>query len=105
MRRLSLSWFLPLLLVIAQHGALLHELSHLRHVPQAEGVSVHADAELLDNAPCLTCEAFAQVSSPIAGQSVTFDASPVEVVAVAAPRPLVISAATPTPRSRGPPLA
>jgi hypothetical protein len=103
MRRLYLSWFLPLLLVFAQHGAVLHELSHLHHGAYGAGAALQASAELLDSGPCLTCEAFAQVTSPAAAQAATLTACPASFIPTPEPYYTILSADAPTARSRGPP--
>ena len=103
MRRTSLSWLLSLLLVLVQHGAVLHQLGHLSHADRSEGATVHAQVQALDAASCATCEAFAQIVNPMAA-----GAGPVadcRAVSPAAPDPryAILCSATPTPRSRGPP--
>ncbi|HEY2590535.1 MAG TPA: hypothetical protein VGI35_03000 [Steroidobacteraceae bacterium] len=98
---------LPLLalLLVAQQGATLHELSHLRADSRALAVQVQAIAAAPDTSRCLTCEAFAQIAHPAVGFA-HFTAAPPAAVP-AAPDPLfsVIGASAPTPRSRGPPQA
>jgi hypothetical protein len=48
MRRSYLSWLLSLLLVLVQHGAVLHELGHLSHIEPSAGTTVHVDLQSLD---------------------------------------------------------
>jgi hypothetical protein len=105
MRRLHLSWVLPLLLVFAQHGAVLHELSHFHHVEQSQSASLSANLDVLDNGPCLTCEAFAQVASPAASNAQPLAVCRTTFLPVADPCYRIVTAETPTPRSRGPPQA
>jgi hypothetical protein len=81
----------------------LHELSHLKHSEQSHGASLHADPELLSNAPCLTCEAFAQVLSPATSQAATPNVLPAAVLPIVDPGYGILTADSPTPRSRGPP--
>jgi hypothetical protein len=102
-RRLRLSWVLPLLLVFAQHGAVLHELSHLQRSAHTQTPTFRADIDVLDNGPCLTCEAFAQVLSPAAPEAITLTASPAAFISPADPCYAILTADAPTPRSRGPP--
>ena len=101
-RSLLRSLLLPLLLLLAQQGALLHELSHYaKPQTQEEGGDKkqpsHAEA-------CSLCLAFAQVESaapthvsmaPLLAQ-LSFELTPVDPVYVAT-TPL------PAERSRGPP--
>jgi len=103
-RRLSLSWVLSLLLVFAQHGAVLHELGHLSHAGQDGGPALRADVQIVDGA-CSTCAAFAQVANPASGAVNTLAASAAVYLPVPAPVFAVAAADVPTPRNRGPPQA
>jgi hypothetical protein len=102
-RRLSLPWVLSLLLVFAQHGAVLHELGHLSLAERAAGSALRA--QLPADGPCATCEAFAQLANPVAGAAQTLSASAPVYLPTPAPVYAIIAADTPTPRSRGPPQA
>jgi hypothetical protein len=102
-RRLSLSWVLPLLLVFAQTGAVLHELGHLSHGDRTQGTALRA--QLPADSTCATCEAFAQVANPASGAAHTFSASAPVYLPISAPVHAIIAADTLTPRSRGPPQA
>lgn len=104
MRRLSLSWVLSLLLVFAQHGAVLHELGHLSHGERGHAPALRADAQIVDGA-CSTCAAFAQVANPASGTVNTLAASAAVYLPVSAPVYAVAAADVPTPRNRGPPQA
>jgi hypothetical protein len=101
MRRLSLSWILSLLLVFAQHGAVLHELGHLSHGSHASGTSL-SDLTSQDSY-CSTCEAFAQVANPAPGGAAALTLGLPPVGAIAACGHALRSADIPTARSRGPP--
>lgn len=57
MKRFLLSLLLPLFLLIAQQGALQHELSHVVEAHSAEHTKKHATATLCDE-----CLNFAQVA-------------------------------------------
>lgn len=103
MRRLSLPWVLSLLLVFAQHGAVLHELGHLSH-DRGSAPALRADLHLGDG-PCATCEAFAQVANPASGAAGTLAASAALYLPTPDPVYAIVAADTPTPRSRGPPQA
>ena len=103
MRRPSLGWVLSLLLVFAQHGAVLHELSHLGQGDHGTP-ALRVDVQLLDSA-CSTCAAFAVVANPASATANTFVAFAPVVLPVAAPSSDFIGADAPTPRNRGPPQA
>ena len=102
MRRSSLSWLLSLLLVLVQHGAVVHELSHLAHGERSSGTSLRAD-QPLDRGPCLTCEAFAQIANPAAAGASQVPVCPAALLPTRDPCYSVVGADTPAPRSRGPP--
>ena len=101
MRHLLKHLSVLLLLLLAQQGAVVHELSHLNG---ATGIELSADTGAA-NTICALCPAFAQVSAPAFSHSF-----PVPQLGRAAFEPgakpifAVIEAAVPTPRSRGPPV-
>ncbi|HYB64426.1 MAG TPA: hypothetical protein VEC59_04115 [Steroidobacteraceae bacterium] len=103
MRRLPLPWILSLLLVFAQHGAVLHELGHLSHGDRAQGSAL--SAQLPADSSCATCEAFTQVANPASGAAHTLSASAAVYLPIPVPVYAIIAADTLTPRSRGPPQA
>jgi hypothetical protein len=100
MRRSSLAWVLSLLLVLAQHGALLHGIGHLSHGDRATGVTIEA---LTDSSLCPTCEAFAQVTNPAFAAADSLAVSLPGLLPTPEPRGAVAGTDAPTPRSRGPP--
>lgn len=104
MRRLSLAWLLSLLLVLAQQGAVLHELGHLSHGGRGSTPVLQGDVQVIDGT-CPTCAAFAQVTNPAAGTAGTLAASAAVYLPTPAPACAIVAADTVTPRSRGPPLA
>jgi hypothetical protein len=92
---------LLLLLMVAQQGAVVHELSHVSGAIDAElGVQAHGTLDTT----CALCPAFAQVVTPAFSHSfhiphlVRFALEP-----ASEPRYVAIDAAVPRPRSRGPP--
>jgi hypothetical protein len=105
MRRFRLALVLPLLLLFAQHGAMLHELSHLSYVAvhTQDGPQLQQDESLLNNGLCLACYSFAQVTSPTAGAVTAFCLPKAPTLKISAPPCLIGAADIPTPRSRGPP--
>jgi hypothetical protein len=105
MRRFRLALLLPLLLVFAQHGAVLHQLGHLSYASHAISAQVHADDPLLDSSLCLSCEAFAQVTNPAGSAAVSVPLLTTPRLIAPEPAPYAASVEVLTPRSRGPPLS
>jgi hypothetical protein len=101
MRRLAFSWVLSLLLVLAQSGAVLHEIGHLTSGQHA-GATLRAEP-LNDNAGCPTCESFAQVATPATGAAPSLAVCPTGLLPTPDPQYAIVAADAPTPRSRGPP--
>jgi hypothetical protein len=102
MRQSSLAWLLSLLLVLAQHGALLHGIGHLSHGDRATGATIEALAE---GSQCPACAAFAQVTNPAAAAVDSLAIRPAGLLPTPDPRYAIVAADAPTPRSRGPPQA
>jgi hypothetical protein len=93
---------LLLLLVVAQHGAVVHELSH---VVGARSGELECETAKSADATCALCPVFAQVVSP--GLSHSIQAPRLVEIAlerISEPRNLAIGAAVPQARSRGPPV-
>jgi hypothetical protein len=103
MRRRSLTWVLSLLLLLTQHGAVLHELSHLIHGKAAHGAMLDLSDQLPDNGTCPTCLAFSQVANPATASAIVLSFCPAALTPTVDPSYAFIGAETPTPRSRGPP--
>jgi hypothetical protein len=100
-RRLHISLAISLLLLLAQHGAILHELSHICRVGNVE---VHLQPDSGLQKACELCLAYSQLATPA---SHTVHAVAFEPAACAASfdHPCAaIPADVPTARSRGPPL-
>jgi hypothetical protein len=95
---------LALLLVLDQHGALLHQLSHLHPGAGAAGVTLQADEHATDGTSCPTCDAFAQIANPASGTARAGPACPAAFLPAPDPSYIVADALAPRPRSRGPPL-
>jgi hypothetical protein len=90
-----------LLLLVAQQGGAVHELSHIYGSTAA---AVKVDSSGIDKT-CALCPAFAQATSP--ALSLSFHVPLLERVApdlIAAPLFAQIDAAVPSARSRGPPV-
>jgi hypothetical protein len=105
MRRLRLALLLPLLVVLAQQGALLHELTHVYYSGRALGAQLRGDDQLPDDASCPNCQAFAQVTHPASGSPTAFTPPRVPYLRCPDPSYRIVHADAPTPRSRGPPQA
>jgi hypothetical protein len=103
MRRSSLAWVLSLLLLLVQHGAVLHEISHLSQESVAAGANLHPDGQARDVGSCPTCHAFSQVANPVASTCTGPSVSLVTSLCVAHPGYGIVGTDAPPPRSRGPP--
>ncbi len=100
-----------LLLILAQQGAVVHELSHFdgahaigAHTIGAHGIGAQLEGGDAADHACALCPAFAQVSTPAFSHA--FHIPPlVRAAADRFPelRHEAIETAVPTPRSRGPP--
>jgi len=101
LRRLHISIGISLLLLLAQHGAIVHELSHICRVGNVE-VRLQPDTAL--EKTCELCLAYSQLANP-AGHTVHALVFEPAAHAVGTDRPsAAIPAEVPTARSRGPPL-
>ena len=101
MRQLFKSLGLLLLLMVAQQGAVVHELSHVSGASNGE---LRVQSNGTADTTCAQCPAFAQVVTPAFSHSfhipllVRF-----ALEVISEPRYLAIDATVPRPRSRGPP--
>ena len=101
MRKLYISLGLALLLLTAQLGAVLHEVSHICRVGTNVQAQAHGDTAL--EKTCELCFAFSQVANP-AGNTVCAQQFEPSSCAAGSPSPSAATPAdVPTPRSRGPP--
>ena len=103
MHRRSLSWLLSLLLLLAQHGAVLHELSHLSHGTSSHGAVLGQSEQQPADGACPTCQAFSQIANPATASAVVLAYCPAAFVPALDPSYAIVGADVPTPRSRGPP--
>lgn len=100
MRQLFKLLGLLLLLMAAQQGAVVHELSH---ASGANSLELRTQDGAADSS-CALCPAFAQVVSPALGHSFHIPIlARLALERISEPRYLTIDAAVPRPRSRGPP--
>jgi hypothetical protein len=103
MRRIRLALALPLLVLFAQQGAVLHELSHVYYAGQPLGSQLHQDQQLPDNSLCPTCQGFAQVAHPAVGFAALHIPPSAPHLRTPDPAYRMAPADAPRPRSRGPP--
>jgi hypothetical protein len=101
MRSLYQALGLVLLLMTAQQGAVVHELSHLSGIG---GVEFQVDSRGAVDTICALCPAFAQVVTPAFSHSFHIPLLVrAELRLSPEPRFFAVSADVPSPRSRGPP--
>ena len=101
MRRLRISLALSLLLLVAQHGAVLHELSHVVRLSTAD-VSVHAG--VLGEKYCELCLGYSQLGHGASHSPSLFQFDlPTGPIHCNSHYPAT-PADVPTARSRGPPV-
>ncbi|MGH8151054.1 MAG: hypothetical protein ACRETB_13910 [Steroidobacteraceae bacterium] len=105
MPRLGLALLLPLFLVIAEQGAMLHKLSHTYYSGRALAAQMSDDSGLIDNNDCPACRAFGQIANPVGSAATLPVVKPSTYLPIPAPAYHVATADTPTHRSRGPPRA
>jgi hypothetical protein len=98
--RIRFALILPLLLVFAQQGAMLHELSHIHAAGSDQG---RYENDLLAGKFCDTCAAFAQVGNPASATVAVLPAVATVRHYVPAPLYSIVAAEALPPRSRGPP--
>jgi len=93
---------LLLMLVTAQQGAVLHELSHICRQGSAQS---RVEVIGLGVKTCEQCLAYSQVVNPAAHSTPILLVVPPAALPLAAPHYCVIARQAPAPRSRGPPLS
>ena len=98
--KFRLALVLPLLLVFAQQGAMLHELSHIQPVGSGQ---VRYESNLAAGKICDICAAFAQVGNPASATVAVLPAVAAVRHYVPAPLYSIVAAEALPPRSRGPP--
>jgi hypothetical protein len=103
-RRMRVCLLLPLLLVLSQHGAWLHELSHAAYAANPHQVSVQQAQNCLEHGVCPSCQSFGQLGSALAGSVATIAAPVLAHCPQTELQYLSPSAQLPAPRNRGPPL-
>ena len=102
--RLRLLLLLPLLMLLAQQGAWLHQLDHAAYSAQAQ-VLAQQTSDADNGNPCPACQAFGQVSFSASSKLPSAPFLAPGYLRGEAPRIAAAEAAQPVPRSRGPPAA
>ena len=101
MRKLYISLGLALLLLLAQQGAVLHEVSHISAAGAHTQARMQVDVAL--DKGCQLCLGYSQVANP-AGNTVTAaEFQPSSCAADSPPACAIIPRDVLDPRSRGPP--
>jgi hypothetical protein len=103
-RRMRVCLLLPLLLVLSQHGAWLHELSHAAYAANPHQVAVQQAQTAPENGFCPSCQSFGQLGSALSGSVAAFAAPILQHCPQTDPQYSSPSAQLPAPRNRGPPL-
>ena len=98
-----LTLLLPLLMLLAQQGAWLHQLSHAAYSAQVRQVQAIGTDHVLDNDQCPTCQSFSQVSFTASPELPQLAFLAPFFLRSAEPQFIVLGVDRPTPRSRGPP--
>lgn len=98
--RFHVALVFPLLLIFAQHGAMLHELWHIHADGSAE---VRYEQAALGGKLCETCAAFAQIGNPASASIAVLPAIAIVHYSVSEPVYSIVAAEAPPSRSRGPP--
>ncbi len=103
MRKLLLTFVLPLILLFSQQGAVVHELSHLTDAVSRAAAGEGSSGQQAGDLQCEACLAFAH----LAGVATAHVAHPAllsfSFAVPANEAPVFIAADAPTARSRGPP--
>ena len=102
MRKWCLSFVLPLLLLLAQQGALRHEIGHLQRQASSEAAGHKRPP---GDKLCETCLAYAAMAALAHPAVLPLLLAAVQDAVPTADSVPTLAAAVPAPRSRGPPLS
>ena len=100
--RLRLILLLPLLMLLAQQGAWLHQLGHAACSAHEQAMAQQAD-DRANGARCPTCQSFSQVSFAASATAVHSAFLPPAYLPGSEPRFAFVPVTQPRPRNRGPP--
>ena len=104
MRRFLIALVLPLLMLLAQQGALAHELSHLRAPAGDRPAGAESDKQLAADTLCLSCLSHADLSGLAKADDFRPGLAGFVPALVHAPAHVATVAQVLAPRSRGPPV-
>ncbi len=107
MRKLCLSLVLPLLMLLAQQGAVWHEIGHLGSAAGSAGAAAHKSQnqqQPLDRL-CASCLSFAHLAAATGHALPALPPMALRHALVAGAAVAFIAADAPSARSRGPPAA
>jgi len=102
--RMRICLLLPLLLILSQQGAWLHELSHAAYAAGPHQISVQQSHSSSENGVCPSCQSFGQLGSALANPLAAFAATLTHACPQLDSPYLSPAARRPAPRNRGPPL-
>jgi hypothetical protein len=103
-RRMRVCLLLPLLLVLSQQGAWLHELSHAAYAANPHQVTLQQAQHSFENGVCPSCQSFGQLGAALSGSVASIAAATVQHCPQTQLQYSSPSAPLPAPRNRGPPL-
>jgi hypothetical protein len=95
---------LPLLLLLSQHGAWLHELSHAAYAANPHQVRFQQAEGSIENGLCPSCQSFGQLGSALSSAVAAVPAPITHLCPLTQPQYASPAAQLPAPRNRGPPL-
>jgi hypothetical protein len=102
-RRTRLWLLLPLLLVLSQQGAWLHELSHAAYAAQAHQPAVQQADASFEHGVCPSCQSFGQLGSALTTSLAALPVAVTRLCPQTDPPYSQPAAPPPAPRNRGPP--
>lgn len=103
-RRTRVWLLLPLLLILSQHGAWLHALSHAAYAANPHRVSVEQAQNSFESGVCPSCQSFGQLGSALCSSPATAPTPATSHCPQTARRYSQPAPPLPAPRNRGPPL-
>ena len=103
MRKLLLTFVLPLILLFSQQGAVVHELSHLTDAVSRAASGQGSSGQQPGDLQCEACLAFAHLAGVATAQVAHPALLSFSFAVPANEAPVFIAADAPTARSRGPP--
>ncbi len=101
--RMRVCLLLPLLLLLSQHGAWLHELSHAAYSANLHQVMVQQGNSATEGGVCPSCQSFGQLGSALTGSHRIVVAPHLNDCPIPEPQYSQPNAQLPALRNRGPP--